>query len=86
MARLNTYVTVGETTYGPGDDVPADVADLINAPGVFEDEDGDYSSLKVADLKAEIAKRNEGREEADQIPFDGNKVALVAALEADDNN
>lgn len=43
-----------------------------------------YGDQKVADLKAEIAQRNEGREEADLIPGDGNKADLIAALEADD--
>lgn len=49
------------------------------------DESGGYSSQKVADLRAEIAKRNEGREEADLLSDEGNKAALVATLEADDN-
>lgn len=39
----------------------------------------------VADLKAEIARRNEGRDEGDQIPAVGNKPELIAALTADDN-
>ena len=44
-----------------------------------------YSSFKVDDLKAEIARRNEGREEADLLSDEGKKADLVAALEADDN-
>lgn len=44
----------------------------------------DYESLKVADLKAEIERRNEGRDEEDQIPATGNKADLVEALAADD--
>lgn len=44
----------------------------------------DYESMKVADLKAEIARRNEGRADDDQIPATGNKDDLVAALAADD--
>lgn len=44
----------------------------------------DYSAQKVDDLKAEIARRNEGRDEGDQLPATGNKSDLVAALEADD--
>jgi hypothetical protein len=48
-------------------------------------DDGGYSSLKVADLTAEIAKRNEGREESDRIQSgSGTKADLIAALEADD--
>ena len=42
----------------------------------------DYTSLTVADLKDEIARRNEGRD--DPIPTTGKKADLVAALEADD--
>ena len=43
-----------------------------------------YSAMKVADLKAEIERRNEGRDEADRLPDDGRKADLIAALEADD--
>lgn len=54
------------------------------------DGDGDnskgYGDLKVADLKAEIVKRNEGREEADLISLEGTKSVLAAALKADDES
>lgn len=43
-----------------------------------------YGSQKVAELKAEIARRNEGRDEADHLDGSGNKADLVALLEADD--
>ena len=43
-----------------------------------------YGAMKVAELKAEIGSRNEGRDEADLIPLDGKQADLVAALEADD--
>lgn len=49
-------------------------------------EDGGYESMTVADLRAEIESRNEGREEEDLIPSDGKKADLVAALAADDDN
>lgn len=39
----------------------------------------------VAELKDEIASRNQGRDEADQIPTQGNKPDLIKAIEADDN-
>ena len=42
--------------------------------------------MKVADLRALIADRNEGRDESDLIPDDGNKADLIAALEADDES
>lgn len=41
--------------------------------------------LSAADLKAEIDRRNEGRDEADLIKPDGrSKAAMSAALAADD--
>ena len=43
-----------------------------------------YQGMNRAALEAEIAARNEGRDEADRIPPNGNKPALVAALTADD--
>ena len=41
--------------------------------------------LTVPELKDEIARRNQGRDEADQIPTQGNKPDLIKAIEADDN-
>ena len=38
----------------------------------------------VAELRAEIDRRNEGRDEADQLSTDGKKADLIATLEADD--
>jgi hypothetical protein len=43
-----------------------------------------YEGQKVDDLKAEIERRNQGRDEADLLSADGKKADLVAALEADD--
>lgn len=43
-----------------------------------------FAAWKVDDLRAEIALRNEARGADDQIPDDGTKNELVAALEADD--
>lgn len=40
--------------------------------------------LTVSDLKDEIARRNQGRDEADQISASGNKSDLITALTADD--
>ena len=42
--------------------------------------------MKVADLRALIEDRNDGRDEDDLIPDDGNKADLIAALEADDES
>jgi hypothetical protein len=43
-----------------------------------------HSTLKVADLKAEIARRNEGREPDALLSAEGTKPELVAVLDADD--
>lgn len=46
-----------------------------------------YEARKVADLKAAIDSRNEGRDESDLIVPEGKtKPALIKALEADDRN
>lgn len=71
--------------------VPSERADRLVASGAFSAEgavvdDGGYQSMKVADLKAEIARRNADRDEADRISTDGKKADLVAALEADDED
>ena len=65
----------GETEEAvPGEPVPAD------------DAHADYRGMKVADLRALIEDRNEGRDESALILDDGNKADLVAALEADDES
>lgn len=38
-----------------------------------------------AELLDEIGRRNQGRNEADLIPTQGNKPDLIKAIEADDN-
>lgn len=44
-----------------------------------------YDDLKVPDLKAEIDRRNEGREDDAKVKPDSDKKAdLIAALEVDD--
>lgn len=74
-----------------GDEVPdgVQVGDHVLADGASKspakaDADGPYAGLKAAELKAEIAKRNDGREDAAKIPAKGAIPVLVAALEADD--
>ncbi len=51
-------------------------------------EEGVYKGVTVADLKADLAKRNEGREgDAVIAPAEpGNRPEIVAALLADDAN
>ncbi len=79
----DTYEVV---TVRAGEAVPGWATDLIGEHLVEDGDEGGYDSLKVDDLKAEIARRNEDREEADLISDEGKKADLVAALEADDNN
>jgi len=43
-----------------------------------------YSDQKVADLQAEIARRNADRDEVGQLSTEGKKADLIATLEADD--
>jgi hypothetical protein len=93
--KLAAFVHVDGKVYGPGDDVPAKVAEAITNPKAWGDvdaegdggtgEDDGYGSWKAADLKAEIKARNEGRDDSTRIVPEGGKNAdLVAALEADD--
>lgn len=46
----------------------------------------DYETTSNYDLRAEIARRNEGRDEADQLSMEGRKADLIATLEADDES
>lgn len=66
-----------------------DFADASSAPAkALGQVDGSqvepYKGVTIPDLKAEIAKRNEGRPEEEQLSSDGNRPDLVAALIADD--
>lgn len=87
MARvLNTTVMVGDTIYPAG--TPESEIDGEVTADVWDGEaaGGRYVDLKVDELKAEIAKRNEGRDDADLISDEGKKADLVAALELDDED
>jgi hypothetical protein len=53
-------------------------------PLVEENPEDSYRDWKVAELKAEIATRNEGRDEANRLPSEGKKDELAAILERDD--
>lgn len=70
-----------------GFDLPS-VEDFDNEEDAATEEDEetvDYNDWTVARLKEEINRRNEDRDEDDEIVPDGtNKPDLVAALEADD--
>ena len=89
---LVTYVHIAGAVYGPGDKVPADVAKRITNPAAWggkpaeadEADEGSYSDMKVADLRAEVESRNADRDEAAKISAKRNKAVLVSALESDD--
>jgi len=61
-------------------------AEEAEADSADEADEGAYEGVNVADLKAEIKKRNEGREgDAKVVPAEpGNRAEIVAALIADD--
>ena len=81
-----------------GDDVPAWASKQIvnpkawggDAPEAKTIDAGEepaaegYESKTVAELRAEIKARNEGRDDESRVSGDGNKADLIAALEADD--
>jgi hypothetical protein len=73
------------TVFRVGDDI---VDAWGNAAEESEnDDDGvNYNKMSAKDLVAEVNRRNEGREEDDQILFDGKpkKGEVVQALEDDD--
>lgn len=49
-----------------------------------ETEEVDYETLTNDELRTEIVRRNEDRDEADQLSVDGRKAELIATLEDDD--
>jgi hypothetical protein len=67
--------------------VPSDVAEHADLPDGESDDDSDtaVADMTVPQLTAEIARRNQGRDEDEQIKPDGRtKAALRKALEDDD--
>lgn len=81
-------------TFLAGTEVSAAVAKGIDNPkawGEASDEasdgpiTGDYADRKVAELQAEVDRRNAARPEADALVVEGKaKAGFVAVLEADD--
>jgi len=69
------------------DELRQRIAELEKAAGQGDAEGGGgspYDDLDVDALKAEIDKRNEGRDDESRISKRGGKDALTAALVADD--
>lgn len=62
------------------DEIPGESAPESDEDGDDDGSDGDdgYEDMSVDDLKAELAKRD--------LPVSGNKAALVARLEEDDDS
>lgn len=82
MARYR-HVTSGSVVSVSDETAALMGSDLEPVDG-SDDSGSGYDGLKVDELKAEIERRNEGRDDADLIPTDGKKADLIAALEADD--
>ena len=54
------YVTVGETTYAPGEEIPSDVVALIDNPAVWESDNEDSGSTDTAASKT-ASKRSSSK-------------------------
>lgn len=90
--KLVTYVHVNGVVYGPGDDVPADVAAQITNPSAWGDDSApvqpaefDIEKAHKGELEVEVARRNEVRADDAQIVVGGKGTVkdLRAALSAD---
>jgi len=75
-------VAIDEDAYEVLDQAAVD-HNLRVLPPIVHDSSGKEPTK--AELLEEIARRNQGRDEADQIPTQGNKPDLIKAIEADDN-
>lgn len=85
MAEMNIQAGQQGVYHGNALNQPAVTADTaLNAYAEESDEDVEYSERTVKELRAEIYRRNEGREDDAKISMEGHKDDLVAALEADD--
>lgn len=86
MAKNEKLVRLRNTTTGAVVQTKERTAANLNGFEPFDaaSNDGPYAGLKVADLKAEITRRNEGREDADLLSLDGKKPDLIAVLATDD--
>ena len=96
MAKLTENTVVTDENGQPrsllaGEDVPAWAKSQVGShlvDGQDDDEDGPapYRERKMADLKAEIDRRNEDREDDAKIDPEGRASidSYAAALEADD--
>lgn len=86
MGRLNANTVVMRgyeaVSLAQGDEVPEWAADQV---GEHLLEQQGYDTQSVADLKAEVERRNADREDDGKVvPASAKKADLVAALVADD--
>lgn len=95
--KLNTYVHVGENRYGPGDDVPDEVAEQITNPYVWVDDDQptahtpvDVESTSVQVEKPPTSGAGSGRDawaayaavQGVTVTADMDRAAIIAAVDA----
>lgn len=52
------YVTVGETTYAPGEEIPSDVVAMIDNPAAWDSEDEDGGESADSATSKAAAKRS----------------------------
>lgn len=79
-------------TFPAGATVSAKVAEGItnpeawgNDPGESDETPKSIDDMTVAELKAEIDRRNEGRDDESKVAKTGNKDELAEALKVDDS-
>lgn len=82
MARL-THVN-GSVVNVADDKVDGLLRSGFTSGGAGPAESGGYDAMTVDELKDEIRKRNEDRNDGDRLALTGSKADLVASLEADD--
>lgn len=75
------------------EELEARLARMKEEQGVSDDDDEEdealeppYEQYKNDELRSEIIRRNEGRDEDEKLSLDGRKEDLVATLEADDED
>ena len=76
--------TPAEPAVQAGDGLTSDDDKDAKAEAAIADRDYEAKGVLVKHLQAEIDRRNEDRDEDDQIPRTGTKDDLVDALKADD--
>ncbi|MGV8972907.1 MAG: hypothetical protein ACOH10_11345 [Rhodoglobus sp.] len=88
MIRVETFERIrpdGEVVVIERDLDTGEQTTVLRADVEPDGAEGEYAAFKVADLRAEIVRRNSERaDESEWIPTEGKKAELVAFLAADD--